>query len=623
MRKILYPFIILFCNADLLHAQCDAAFTYSVNNNKVSFTASHTGNGIKHSWLFGDGTADYYSSATVHTYYTPGNYTILHTVRDSANSCVDSAWQTINLNFTPTCAVNFTYLNLPGSGNEYIFYPQVSIIGSSLQQITWTINGVQASTEEVFKTSFSGAASYNVCVTIEAASGCTAQKCQTIEFTPYTYCGDSTSFTYTIDSIQTGRVNFMAAPNQPQLKYYWYFGDGGTGWDSMVSHTYTAPGIYTTTLIVKDSISHCIDSLSKNIAIAARESEACTASFTNIVNPQGQVAFTATSNQSIVTQTWTIFSADSAYHTVLNAFDPVHTFTDTGWYFVWLAIVTDTGCTASYRDTIRINSLETGPSLHCGDSASFSYNADPVQTRQVNFIATPNQPQLKYHWDFGDGGLGWNRVVSHTYASPGVYTTILIVKDSINGCIDTLSKNIEVVAPESERCTVFYTKIVNQHGQVAFTATSNQSIVSQTWKIFSVDSLHHTVLNSANPVYNFPATGLYFVCLEITTNTGCTASYCDSVRINLITGGRPAIISSYPNPVSAEAFVRLNIDMKKAGMISYKVCNLAGINVYQSQKEGQRGANIISIPVQQLQKGQYFIDIVVGTEHSQSIFQKL
>ncbi|MEP7373661.1 MAG: PKD domain-containing protein [Chitinophagaceae bacterium] len=446
MRKALLFFYSLFSCSIILKAQCDAAFTWSANQGQVSFAAADTSGTIRHSWQFGDGVSDIFSTTPVHNYNFSGQYMVLHTIRDSINNCVDSSLQSVRLDFSPTCSVNLTYVKPSALSGQYIFFSQVSISGSVLQDIEWTIDGTSISTQERLDHIFTQAGVYEVCVRARAVSGCIAQKCYTINYQPYTKCNTGVSFTHT---------------------------------------------------------------------------------------------------------------------------------------------------------------------------------AEPIQTRQINFTALPGQPQSIYTWSYGDGGTGLGRNVSHIYSHSGTYQVGLIVTDSLNYCVDSLSETIQVDELPSESCTASFTYLLNQQGQASYTATSSQTITSQIWKIISADSANAVVLNTTDLVYNFDNAGSYYVCLAVTTSTGCTASHCETVVIHSVSGGRPVVVPTYPNPVSGEAFVRLNIDMKKADLIKYKVCNLAGTIVYQLQKHGQAGANTITIPVQQLVKGQYFIDILFGDQQRRTVFQKL
>jgi hypothetical protein len=227
-----------------------------------------------------------------------------------------------------------------------------------------------------------------------------------------------------------------------------------------------------------------------------------------------------------------------------------------------------------------------------------------------------------YSWNFGDSHTGWGQSPSHTYSYPGNYGVFLVIYDSLTNCMDSVWQSVNVSGP-IDTCSASFTYTINQ-GQVSFTASSNQTIASQLWIISPMpDSANTVILTSSNPVYNLPDSGLYYVCLAVTTASGCTDWYCDSI---LFTGGyasRIAVIPSYPNPVQSETNIRVNLNLDAAALIQYRVSNLAGNTVYQSQRQGQQGVNTISIPVQQLGRGQYFIDIIYGNNKKRSVFQKL
>lgn len=446
MQKGLLLFFSFYLFSLAARAQCNPAFTYTVNQNQVSFHTTDTVQAVKHRWDFGDGGSDFYSQHPYHNYSQPGQYTVLHVVKDSLNNCIDSVAQVVTLNFTPNCQVDFVYASPPASG-QYYFYPSISITGSTLWAISWTINGVPVSDQQGFSYTFTQAGSYNVCVRIQSGSGCIAEQCHTINYQPYTNCNLGVSFTQT---------------------------------------------------------------------------------------------------------------------------------------------------------------------------------ADPIQPRLISFTALPDQPSFRYSWRFGDGAQAGGRTVSHLYPGPGTYLVTLYVTDSLLFCRDSVSGSVQVAPPPSQSCTASFTYTTGQQGEVSFTAISNQPVTAQTWTIYNTrDSLSPVVITTANPVYTFTDTGYYYVCLSLTTNTGCTTAYCDAVRINDISGRSASTIPSYPNPVTSEAAVRFRIILQSAGLITYKVYNLTGRAVYQSQYQGQPGINTISVPVQQMNRGQYFIDISAGNYRRRSTFQKL
>ncbi|MBL7733068.1 MAG: gliding motility-associated C-terminal domain-containing protein [Chitinophagaceae bacterium] len=86
------------------------------------------------------------------------------------------------------------------------------------------------------------------------------------------------------------------------------------------------------------------------------------------------------------------------------------------------------------------------------DNLPFKPNIDSVRFRDsaVNcsdfdfrgFAYTNTNPVANWFWDFGDGGTATTQNASHSF-SPGNYSVKLVVTD-INGCKDSISRNISV-----------------------------------------------------------------------------------------------------------------------------------------------------------------------------------
>jgi len=181
---------------------------------------------------------------------------------------------------------------------------------------------------------------------------------------------------------------------------------------------------------------------------------------------------------------------------------------------------------------------------------------------------------------------------------------------------------VHELPPDS--CTVSFTKSADplHPNQIHFTAISNQTITSQTWYIYQWGSQFNTVtLTTNNPTYTFTDTGYYIACVYITTNTGCASHSCWGFSMNELTRREAGRVTSYPNPASNTVSFWLQLsENEKINVIVY---NLSGYAVYRMQQDGIWGSNKITIPVQRLNSGQYFIDIQYGKQRKRSIFQKL
>jgi hypothetical protein len=82
----------------------------------------------------------------------------------------------------------------------------------------------------------------------------------------------------------------------------------------------------------------------------------------------------------------------------------------------------------------------------------------------------------------------------------------------------------------------------------------------------------------------------------------------------------PQPLTSYPNP--ATNTVGIDVPLTAAATININVYSASGTRVLTLQQQGVQGNNHIDIPVHQLTKGQYFIDITIGKQKQRSVFQK-
>ena len=366
--------------------------------------------------------------------------------------------------------------------------------------------------------------------------------------------------------------------------------------------------------IVYDSLGTCRDSVVQ--AVTLTFTPTCQASFYvqyDSVNYNYGFYFISNSTYTgtgISSYTWTVDGVNqSTNYSVLTVYP------SPGLHTVCLTILTAAGCTSAYCQTI------TAPPS-CNVIPSFTYLPDTVNRRKISFTPSSNLASLRYYWNFGDGYSSLERMPVHSYYYPGVYSVKLIIRDTGANCLDSVRQNITVQAMPSDSCTASYSYSLNNYGLAFFTAISNQIITSQNWLIFNYRTGDSVLINANNPSYQFMDTGYYLVCVTLTTNTGCVRTYCDNIQVSSISGRPSSNLLSYPNPVDGDV-VRINVNMETPASIYFKIYSLNGNIIYQSQKAGQPGSNIIAIPVQQLNRGQYFVEIIFGEQRKRSIFQKL
>jgi len=137
---------------------------------------------------------------------------------------------------------------------------------------------------------------------------------------------------------------------------------------------------------------------------------------------------------------------------------------------------------------------------------------------------------LYYFWDFGDGSAGSGEDPVHTYYYDGWYWACLSVY-AADSCIAYVCDTVVITdAPggiDSTDCAAAFEFTVTGT-TVYFENTSDDGgadVVSWYW-VFGDGSTSI----SENPVHTFP-TGVWTVCLTMTTADGCTSTACEVVYI--------------------------------------------------------------------------------------------
>lgn len=213
-----------------------------------------------------------------------------------------------------------------------------------------------------------------------------------------------------------------------------------------------------------------------------------------------------------------------------------HSFSPSGSYTVCLTIQTANGCTSTFCDSIT-----GGNNTSNTCTANFYYLLDSVNTSSSTYsfidYSSPDSASViaSYSWSFGDGSSSTLQNPVHTFTSPGTYYVCLNITTS-SGCFSSNCQYIYVNSSQNTTCQAgFYSYIdsitvppmtpVNFVDQSVPDSTS--TIVSWLW-----DLGNGTTSNLQNPSASYQGPGTYTVCLTITTSSGCSNNYCETITIN-------------------------------------------------------------------------------------------
>jgi hypothetical protein len=414
------------------------------------------------------------------------------------------------------------------------------------------------------------------------------------------------SFTATANGAS---VQFVSDTTRNGLLHKWTFGDGAQGFGAVTSHTYGASGVYQVLHTISDSAGLCNDSLFKNVTISFQAT--CHASFVSqkdsiLPNKYNFFSTSVAGGGTIQSYNWTIngnfVSSASSFSRTLAQ----------GLNYVCLTINTTAGCSSTICDSIRVDT-----STNCNLNANFTAR---VSRDTVFLTAVDSTAHLLHHWKFGDGRQDFGREVIHNYFAQGVYQVTHIVRDSANQCVDSTRQFVTIIITPPCRASYVVTRDSTEKKKFNFISTSTVqggTIISYRWTI------DNHVVSSANAFSINLKKGVHVITLDIKTSTGCVTGFLDSLWVDsLRTKDSIPFITSYPNPVPGGP-VNLQLTLENNAKVKVTVYNSRGLVVYKQERNYSPGFNMLSIPVDDLQRGHYFIDIQYGNTRKRSVFQKL
>ncbi len=586
-------------------------------------------------WTFGDGTVSYDVNPT-HIYAAAGTYTVCLRVKRNFNTagtapCVSEICKTVVVQAPTSCNLhaNFTWAPDPLHPTK-IHFTNTSTPVDPTDSTRWTFGDGTVSYDFNPVHTYTTPGTYTVCLrekknfTTPGATPCVSEICKTIVVTEP--CTLTVDFSWHPDSLQSNKIWFtnLSTPLSSTDSIKWTFGDGSSATSVNADHVYTQGGTYTVCLRVKKANNAigtvaCVREICKTITVVMPCS--FTPSFTwalDSVNKK-KVYFTNTTLVPTATSSATWSFGDG---TTAAGWNAVHEYAQPGRYYVCLRIESGPNCVKYKCDSI----LVPAPEPPCSDLAKFTYQQSTADYLKFKFIPTYQNSSYLYIWSFGDGTGSNTMIAEHRYAQPGVYNACLTVFRN-NTCVSTVCKEIRI-NPQII-CDSIHVSYVYQHdpyivNKYYFYAVSNFPLLQQRWtfkRISPTPAPLPVVLYQNNPVYVFPDTGWYNVCLRAITLGGCVKEYCSNIHITQVSNTTACQLQAYPNP--ANSIVNVNVQLSAPEMIHAYVYNSLNILVKEKHQQGVTGNNVVSIEVGSLVPGWYTIKLIYGNKTCYARFQKI
>lgn len=529
----------------------------------------------------------------------------------------------VTVTFSNGCSANTCYTVAPGSC-QVSLAPVLgtnSLLATSFGTPPFLFSWDNGATYAQFP-SINGSAPGTYCVQMMDGSGCVANDCYTVS--------PAASCTTTIN-IQGANPYFLSGSSTgtPPFSYLWSTGSNASNIQT------SSPGVYC--LVITDALG-CSDTACFTI----QSGQNCTASIVSSIDPilgftlsaipdtgapvsgyqwsngpTSSIIQPAVQGNYCVVITYTNgCSATACFNYVPTCQASVIMDTDLNGGVFLTALSDSSSQVSSYiwsNGGTTANIYPTGPGSYCvsivyvsGCIANACYTFNPAGNNgcavyasaiqdSINpalyylFSYPSGQPPFSYQWLFSDGTTSTLADPVHQFSSffSGEWAMVSVTDSA--GCVSNYTFVLNPFPPVAN-CAASYQISANYQfgnpGELFFfdnsSSQGNGVAVSYNWNFG--DGTSSTL---ANPVHTFAGGGVYYVCLTTTFSSGCSASVCHPVYIDLgwwngtppFQGNCSAFFSTISPPVGQGMLNLINLSQGNHLFYTWTLSNGFGSNV--------------------------------------------
>lgn len=302
---------------------------------------------------------------------------------------------------------------------------------------------------------------------------------------------------------QAGFTNQSTPGSSQIISYTWDFGDGNSSTSANPVHTYTAPGVYTVTLVVQAANGQADSEVKVNyITVRPKPQANFSVSANGCTLPVGVIYSNSSTGAS--SYSWNFGNGQTS----IQQNPPVINYTSAGNYTGTLIATNEFGCKDTVSQPIVVSNFQAGinaPATVCAGT--------PVTISDNSTVGANS-----WNWSFPGGtpGSATSSSNSVTYNTPGTYTISLSSQNTGLGCSASATSTITVLPIPTPSFT-------NSPATgcaplpVNFTNTGQQPGATYYWDFGDGNSS-----TQANPTNIYNGNGTYQVSLTMTASNGCS-----------------------------------------------------------------------------------------------------
>ncbi|MCQ2608486.1 MAG: PKD domain-containing protein [Bacteroidales bacterium] len=477
---------------------------------EITFDASESIGALEYEWDFGDGSPKSSLESPSHQYTKAAVYLVKLITTNGA--CTDEKTLTLN---TTGLKVGFKQSKLTICKDEEITFTDTSSVKSGIvSKYIWDFG--DGTIDTVFSPSYphkyETPGEYKVALKVTTVAGCVDSVKGPETYTVYTLpqINDfKANITDGCAPLDVAFINTVTADYAIQ-SYSWDFGDGKTGAEGSLEHTFEQAKSYDVALTVKD-IHQCSDTKTKPGYVTATFPEPMY-TIPDVICSYDSLEVVNTSTGVDLSYVWKWGDGKTA-----NTVSPKHLYTDLvsdTTFEVVLQVKDVNGCESSISKTIKVGNPKAQ-----FESPQTEYQCPPAE---VEFYNKSTGNDLKYSWNFGEP-ITTPIVLKDAfwqYYVAGNYDVTLVAEDSW-GCSDTMSKPNYITVNGPKGSLVISPSKACVYDEFSFSAENTEGVVQYSW-IYGDGEFSTTTDNSAK--YTYSIGNVYTPSLTIIDANGCEVS---------------------------------------------------------------------------------------------------
>lgn len=510
--------------------------TFVFNN----LSSISSGSNVSWKWRFGNGD----SSIVQHPrYYFDSVMTYPVTlIVTSDKNCTDSLQKPVVVNYKPQAIFGVNNVCFKDTSS---FLDSSIIGGGSIINWHWRFADGNTSALPSPKHYYGSPASYIVWLRVSSDSGCvdstsritTVYQLPKASFPPLKICSKDT-VSFTDGSIPgTGSIS----------NWYWDFGDGDTSGSQHPRHFFkSGAGTYNVQLVARSSV-FCSDTI-KQVVRVHHQPKADFQVGVLCFNDSAFFINKSSLTTGSMTYDWHLGDVPAVTSTLKN---PVHNYTKTGSYSVFLKATSDSGCTDTITKLVTVY-----------NKPKADFNAPPCPEDTITFtdLSTidPTDAITGQFWDFGDGNTSNLKDPKKLFAAENTFNIKLVVYSAF--CKDSINKPIKITfKPKAD----FLAPAICEYDSMSFTDNSVAYISSIDKWDWNFGSGNTSTLQ--NPKFRFGSPGTFNVQLITGTVSGCSDTFSQNVTVH----PKPVSFFSLLNKCYIDSAAFVNQSTVSSGTIDF------------------------------------------------------